>query len=189
MLSIPTSSTNADDPITLSLSDNAIEDAESVKTLLDLLYGEPVPLPTISNITFVMMVKKYECAAARRLVLHAHVDYMLRRQVSPISVFRVAAMLDSVSTCELAIRDKESRVWGPPSGSTGLLRETIANQSTFDLRAMQYDMIETIPLKYSFALLRAHLVVELQSAAKLSGRHTTQEERDKMANEFMRLMA
>lgn len=188
MLAIPTIPTNAADPVTLSLSDNAIETGESVKTFLDLLYGQPVPVPTTKNFAAVKMVQKYECAAARRLLLHAYADYLLRRQVFPIFVFGAAAILDSVSTCELAIRDKQSIVWMPPSDSTGLLRETIANQSTFDIRAIQYDMIEIIPLKYSFALLRAHLVVDLESATKLTGRGMTQAERDKMADEFKRLM-
>ena len=167
-----------------------METGKSTRTFLDLLYGQPVPPPTYRNITAIMMVKKYECAAARRLVLHAYADYMLRQQAFNIRVFRAAAILDSLSTCELAIRSKEPRVWSTLADkfNTGLLDQALAKASTFDLRAMHYDMIETIPLKYCVASLRAHLVVDLQSAAKFAGRYTTEEERDKMADEFKRLM-
>jgi hypothetical protein len=187
MLAIPT---KAKESSSVSLADNAIENGKSIKAFLDLLYGEPVPIPrNDSDIAVLKLVQKYECAAVRRLVLHAYADYLLRQQVSPILVFRAAAMFDSPSTCELAIRDKVRRIWAPAPDNTGLLKHGLANQPTFDLRGMQYDMIGTIPLKYSVALLRAHLVVDLESATKLTGRGMTQAERDRMADEFKRLMA
>jgi hypothetical protein len=50
-------------------------------------------------------------------------------------------------------------------------------------------MLETIPPKYSAALLRAQLILESNpTTTKLAGRHMTEAEVERYADEFVKLM-
>lgn len=128
------------------------------------------------------MIQKYDCSGARRLVLYAYESMLLHTDVLPTDVFRAAAILGSIRTCELAIRTDCPLVWATSSSNR-------SGQSIFDLRAMSREEMVTIPFEFSWALLQAHLVVDMGSPTKLTNRQMTQEERDKLADEFVKLMA
>lgn len=178
---------------TLSLSDSAIESGKAVKTFLDIVYGRPIPIPMHGGVGHLKMIQKYDCVNARRLVLYAYESMLLKTSVTPIFVFQAAAILNSTSTCALAIRSPRLLEWtgqttGKPTKDS-VLQHHMEAQSTLDLRAMSLEMLETIPLKYSAALLRAQLIIELDPATtKLAGRDMTVAKTERYADEFVRLM-
>jgi hypothetical protein len=190
MLTVPCDNDKAS---TLSLSDNAIESGTSVKIFLDILYGHAPPEPkSVQAIAALRMLLKYDCTNAWRQILCAYESALLRSAGLSIYVFRVAAILDAVQTCQLAIRNIKASVWSTPTGIAGTsqgLEVDLASQPTLDIRAMSCAMMSDIPVKYSCALLRAHLLVDMKSTTKLTGREMTQKERDQFADEFVKLMA
>jgi hypothetical protein len=179
MLALPS---NEDTASTLSLCDSAIESGQSVKGFLDMVYGQPVPQLSKESIASLRMIQKYDCASARRLALYAYESMLIHTDIMPIDVFRAAAILGSVHTCALAIRTNRPLTWTFTSPHK-------LNQSIFDLRAMRREEMITIPIEFSWALLQAHLIVDMSSQIKLTNRQMTQTERDKLADEFVKLMA
>jgi hypothetical protein len=190
MLAIPSNGVGC---ATLELSD-PIENGTSVKDFLDLLYGQPVPRPktgstSLNSIGALKMIQMYDCAGARRLVLYAYGSMLLTHRVMAIYIFRAASVLDSIQTCQLAIRNDNGAFWPEPKEITSGPREhRLPKRSGFDPRAIPFEMMETIPTKFSAALQKAHLKVDLESTEKLAGRKMTKAERDKYADEFLRLM-
>lgn len=187
MLAIPSDGIGCS---TLELSD-PIENGTSVKEFLDLLYGQPVPKPPTSSksIGALKMIQMYDCASARRLVLYAYESMLLTCPQVALYIFRAASVLESVQTCQLAIRNDNGAFWPDKhKNASGLWEKRSSNRSAFDPRAIPFEMMETIPTKFSGALQKAHLKVDLESTEKLAGREMTKAERDKYADEFLRLM-
>lgn len=173
----------------LALSDSDIETGPSVEGLLDLIYGLPVPGARQIHTGTLKMIQKYDCASARRLVLYAFESELLTTRRYSIRIFRAAAILNSVQTCQLAIRNENGASWASGAkGCSGLLEGALAEHPTFDLRAIPLDLLESIPIRFSAALQRARLMVELESTEGLAGRSLTRNERDRCADEFVRLM-
>lgn len=190
MLMVPSGEEKAP---TLSLSDSSIESGEAVKAFLDIVYGQSIPIPSDGRIGHLRMIQKYDCVNARRLVLYAYESMLLKSSVSPIFVFQAAAILNSTSTCALAIRNPRPLQWASPTPGKptkdGVLQRHMETHSTFDLRAMSFEMLETIPPKYSAALLRAQLILESNpTTTKLAGRHMTEAEMERYAAEFVKLI-
>jgi hypothetical protein len=186
MLMVPSGEEKAP---TLSLSDSSIESGEAVKAFLDLVYGQSIPIPSDGRVGHLRMIQKYDCVNARRLVLYAYESMLLKSSVSPIFVFQAAAILNSISTCALAIRNPRPLQWAVPTPGKRTKERHMETHSTFDLRAMSFEMLETIPPKYSAALLRAQLILESNpTTTKLAGRHMTEAEVERYADEFVKLM-
>jgi hypothetical protein len=198
MLSVPsndnsTKANSNDVTQSLTLYDSEIENAASVKIFLDLIYSHPVPKLTSDSFDSLVpplkMIQKYDCPGAKRLVLYALQSALARSGVSSIYTFIMAAILDDLETSILAIKASDHSVWSQEPELTTTLQHEIPHQDVFDIRAMPMALAALIPFKYSFALMRARLEVEMEMKASLANRPSTKDQVNRCATAFARIMA
>ena len=166
------------------------EQAKVIRIFLDIIYGKVLRLgePTIDVLRNVCgVMQKYECLPAQRTFRYALCNELHNPECDTLRVFLVAASLQDIDICTLAIRKSRNFQW-PVGGEGGEeKKDTLAHfaciddPTVFDLPGITLDTFERTPARYVLAYLRA----EKKARSKKDKSETFA---GVVADEFKRLM-
>lgn len=176
----------------LRLCDSQFEDGPSVKIFLDLLFGVLLPESDWADCRHLFaplkMVQKYQCVNIRGTAIYALRSALHASEARSIYIFIAAAILKDVETCKRSITSSPAPVSSDTAWPKSPFQTKGGHPSTFDPRAMTFELHSTIPHDYCFALMRARLTVEIGAKESLASRMMTEKERIDCAEEFAKVI-
>ncbi|KAK4688151.1 hypothetical protein P7C73_g1957, partial [Tremellales sp. Uapishka_1] len=161
-MSIDTTTLDGELP-SIQFCDSRIENALSIRFLLDIVYCRPPPvvpeIPLAYYDAAVGFTVKYECTLALQLFQHRLRHAVTENGANPIEVFVLAAKMDDALTCYLAF--KHGLMWSwDDEGTDGQwksndIKKCIKGATLFDCTAWSTDYFDRMPGEYMLALIRA----------------------------------
>ncbi|WVW80816.1 hypothetical protein I302_102805 [Kwoniella bestiolae CBS 10118] len=150
-----------DDNATIELTDTRIEDSEIMKQFLDLAYSKamvdfPLEKAELGSLPdLVDFFLKYEATFPMFWFKASQQVFISTSEVDPLDMFMLGAQLDSVDVCATAIRCESDREWD----TSDIATNGAGRRHVLDLTALSLPLMERIPSRYVWALLRASSAV------------------------------